>query len=380
VTVLAVPPVIPAIQHDLHLGNGAIGALTGLPTFFLAAAAVPGALLVGRLGARRALLVGMAAIAVASPLRGGGPSTAVLYAMTLAMGIGVAVSQLALPGLVSEWLPTRIGLASAVYANGLLVGETVPTAADPWLLPALGHSWEWSLAFWALPVLLQVALLLVLTRNGGDPPRRATLARLPNFRNRQMLLIGLTFGMLSATYWGANTFIPGLVLARGQPELKDASLASLNAVQIPASVLLIVASSRLIGNRWPLVVAGGIVAASAAGMLIVGGTWTVLWAAGMGFAVAFGLVMVLALPPLLAPPSGGHTFAAGIFTVGYLLAFAGPVVGGAAADITHSAGAPFVVLGGAGVLAVVLAAATPMRPLSDPAGPAPVPDLDRDPR
>jgi MFS transporter, CP family, cyanate transporter len=369
VTILAVPPVIPAIERDLHLSQSATGALTGMPTFFLAVAAVPGALLIGRVGARWVLLGGMVAVAVASALRGGGPAVALLYAMSVAMGLGVAVSQLALPSLVAEWVPARIALGTSLYANGLIVGETVPAAVDPWLLPALGRSWELSLAVWAVPVLLQVALVLVLTREGGRPAKPETVVtHVPDFRSPQVLLMGATFGLLSAAYWGANTFIPGLVLSHGEPGLKDPALTSLNAAQILASALLVVGSKQMLGKRWPLALAGALVAVSSAAMLVSGGPSTVFWAGCIGFGAAFGLVLALALPALLAPPSRVHTFAAGIFTVGYLVAFVGPVVGGAAADLTHTVGAPFVVLGIAGMLAIFLAAATPMRPVEPDPG------------
>ena len=59
VTVLAIPPVIPAIHHDLGLDEKGVSVLTGLPILLLAAAAIPGAVLIARLGARGALVTGL---------------------------------------------------------------------------------------------------------------------------------------------------------------------------------------------------------------------------------------------------------------------------------------------------------------------------------
>jgi len=44
------------------------------------------------------------------------------------MGAGVAVSQPVFPTLTREWFPRRVALATAVYSNGLLVGEMVPAS------------------------------------------------------------------------------------------------------------------------------------------------------------------------------------------------------------------------------------------------------------
>src|ERR1700751_1779308 len=58
-TVLAVPPVLPAIHADLNLSETQVGILTGLPSLLFALAAVPGSLLIARLGPVTALAIGL---------------------------------------------------------------------------------------------------------------------------------------------------------------------------------------------------------------------------------------------------------------------------------------------------------------------------------
>jgi cyanate permease len=90
-TILAVPPVLPLIHRDLGLSEKAVGVLSSLPVLLLALAAVPGSLMVARLGARRGCILGLAIVAIAGAARGLGPSAPMLYGMTFAMGIGVAL-------------------------------------------------------------------------------------------------------------------------------------------------------------------------------------------------------------------------------------------------------------------------------------------------
>ena len=101
-TILAVPPVIPLIHDELNLNATQVGILTGLPSMLFAFAAVPGSLLIARLGIRAALVVGLAFTAIGGALRGALPDVAWLYAMTIAMGAGVAI--MTIPAPPSHWL------------------------------------------------------------------------------------------------------------------------------------------------------------------------------------------------------------------------------------------------------------------------------------
>ncbi|MGH7683614.1 MAG: MFS transporter, partial [Vulcanimicrobiaceae bacterium] len=119
---------LPLIHRTLSMNEAAVGALTGLPLLLLGIAAVGGSLLIARIGARGAWIAGLLLVAAGSAARGAGPSEAMLFAMTFVMGLGVAVCQPAAPTTVGEWFPRSIGFATAIYVNGLLVGETLSAA------------------------------------------------------------------------------------------------------------------------------------------------------------------------------------------------------------------------------------------------------------
>ena len=142
-TVLAIPPVVPLLHADLHLSETGIGWLSSLPPMLFAIAAVPGALIIARFGMVAALLAGLLLTAAGSALRGAVADVAFLYASTIAMGAGVAIVQTVMPPLVRSWFPQRIGLATTIYTNGLLIGEILPVGLTiPLILPLLGDSWR----------------------------------------------------------------------------------------------------------------------------------------------------------------------------------------------------------------------------------------------
>jgi len=345
--------VLPAIHHDLSLSEAAVGALTGLPVLILGAAAIGGSLLIARIGARRACIVGLLLVALAGAARGAGPDLAVLFAMTFLMGIGVAVCQPAAPTLVGEWLPRSIGFATAVYVNGLLVGETLAAALTiPLVLPLVHSSWESSFVFWSVPVLVTAVLFALLTK---DAPRgEAEAAWWPDWRDGFMWHVGIILASASIVYWGTNAFIPDFLHATGRGALVAPSLSILNLGQLPASFATLLLAQRLAGRR-DVLVGTGVLALGGLLLFVTAPTWLALTGIGMvGAATAFTMVMVLAVLPMVADQHDVHRLTAGVLTLSYGGTFLGNFLSGILWDATHAPLASFVPLF-AGALGLLLA-------------------------
>src|SRR5512141_288552 len=299
-TILAVPPVIPLIHDQLNMSATQIGILTGLPSMLFAIAAVPGSLLIARLGVRTALAVGLTITAIGGALRGVLPDVNWLYAMTVAMGAGVAVMQVTMPPAVRTWLPHRIGFATAVYTNGLLIGEILPVALMlPVVLPMVDGSWQWGFVVWSVPVAIIALLVLTLApstaaSNGSSPVRRRWW---PDWRDTLIWRLGIMLGTINATYFATNAFLPDYLRSNGQGEWISAALSGLNAGQIPASFLLLAIAGRLERKAWPYVVSGLLCVVATGGIVFGNGVWIVVSATVQGFAAAAVLILVLALPP-----------------------------------------------------------------------------------
>lgn len=342
-TILAVPPVIPLIHADLRMSETQVGILTGLPMVLFAGAAIAGSLMIARLGARAALIIGLAVCAVGSMLRGIGPHLAMLYFGTIVMAFGVAVMQPALPPLVRAWAPQRVGFATAVYTNGLIVGEIFPAALTiPLVLPLLQQSWQWTFVFWAVPVAVIATVILAATRN--MPPVAATAASrrwMPDFRNPLIWRIGLLLGSVNASYFALNGFLPDYLTHTGRPDLINAALTALNTGQLPASFLLLASADRMVRTVWSYLVCGVVCLVCVLAMLL-GGPWVVAAAAVWGCFGAAVLVLVLALPPLISPPEDVHRVSAGMFTISYSCAVVVPIVSGALWDLTGWTFAPLI--------------------------------------
>jgi CP family cyanate transporter-like MFS transporter len=340
-TMLAVPPVIPLIHRDLHLDEKAVGALVSLPVLLLAIGAVPGALLIARLGVRGALLAGLGFVALFGAFRGLGPSTPVLFGATFLMGVGVAVSQPAFPSLVREWFPRRIAVATAVYSTGFLVGETIPTALTTpvGVLPLANGDWRWALALWS--VVVAASAIAIVLASPAKVLRPAVPSRWwPSWREGQAVRIGVVMGMASAVYFGSNAYIPDFLDQTGRHDLITPTLAVLNGAQLLTAPAVAI-WERVLAGRAGFIGSGVLMAVAQLGIILTPGAGVVAWAFVLGFAAALGFIVALTLPPKLAAVGDVHRMSAAVFTVQYAFGFGVPLVAGALWDATGIAALAF---------------------------------------
>ena len=342
ITVLAVPPVVPLLHADLHLTETGIGWLSSLPPMLFAIAAVPGALLIARFGLVPALLTGLLLSAAGSAARGAVASTASLFAATIAMGAGISIVQTVMPPLVRAWFQQRIGLATSVYTNGLLVGEIIPVGLTiPLVLPLVQQSWRLDFVVWSVPVLMAILLVWCGTRQrdamGATPPIQTAPRRRwwPDWSDPLIWRLGLILGSVNATYFVTNAFLPDLVTAAGRPDLVSSALTAINVGQLPASFLMLPLAERLVKRPWSYAATGLLATFSVVAMLATQGYWIVFWAGVLGFTGAVTLIMALALPSILSAADDVHRTTAGMFTISYSCAMALSVIVGWLWDVTH---------------------------------------------
>ena len=336
---LAIPPVVPLLHADLHLSETGIGWLSSLPPMLFAIAAVPGALIIARFGTVRALLVGLLLAAVGSAARGAIAGAAFLYASTIAMAAGVAIVQTAMPPLVRSWFPQRIGFATTIYTNGLLIGEILPVGLTiPLILPLLRDSWRLDLVLWSLPV-LATALFVAVCAPGADTAKgTAALAKRrwwPDWRNGTIWRLGLILGSVNSIYFVSNAFIPDYVIARGHPDLVSSALTAINVGQLPATFLLLGFADRLIRRPMAYWTTGLASFFCIIGVMAASGKWIVFWSGMLGFTNAVTLILALALPSVLSASDDVHRTTAAMFTISYSCAMAFSVLGGWLWDLTH---------------------------------------------
>jgi len=347
--ILAIPPVIPLIHDDLHLSETQVGFLSGLPLGMFALAAVPGSLLVARLGVRRTMLCGVILTAVASALRSASIDALTLFAATALTGFAVAVMQPALPALVRNWVPARVPLGTAVYTNGMVSGATAgPAFTIPFVLPLVSGSWRLDLIFWSALIGVIALMLAAFGPRSAEAPVSAAAASphrwWPNWKDPLIWWLGIGFGSTNTTYFGANAFLPDYLVTIGRTDLTGATLGWLNGAQLITSFGLLWLANRGHRRLWPYLVCGPMSLAAFGVIVSTDSGWIVPAAAILGVAAAVPFVLILALPPALSAPNDVHRTAAAMFTISYAIAVIVPVICGAVWDLTGAAWTAFVPL------------------------------------
>lgn len=358
-TILAVPPVLALIILDLKLSGTEVGILNAIPVFLFALVAIPGSLLIARVGAVPALIIGLLIAAAGSALRGLASDTIVLYIATVVMAAGIAVMQPAMPPIVRQWVPRQIGFATAVYTNGLLFGEIFPVLLAAVILPVVGGSWRSSLVLWSIPLVVIALVIFWFQPGGKGAPVSRPRQWMPDWRDPLLWKLGLMMSGSNQLYFCSNAFLPGFLLQTERTDLIGPALTALNVGQLPASFILLVMSSRWERKKWPLIGGAVIGIAAIAGVLSATSLWGVLAAAALiGFSCAVVLTLVLTLPALLVAPDDVPRMSAGVFTIGYGIAMLVSILGGIVWDVSGNPAFAFIPIAVAALPVIFLALLT----------------------
>jgi CP family cyanate transporter-like MFS transporter len=348
-TILAMPPVIPLVHDELHMSETQIGLLIGLPLAMFAIAAVPGSLLISRIGTRNAVVFGMVFAAVAGAARAASIDVWTLYAASIVTGFGIALMQPGLPTLVREWLPSRIALGTISYTGGMLIGSMFSAALTiPLVLPLVGGSWRLDLVFWALMALLIVPAFLLLSPKDDAHSGSATKIGgrwWPDFKNPLVWLLGITFGSNNSPFFTTNAFLGDYLGSEGKSALLGSTLGWLNGAQIVAPFLLLFLSERLQRRAWPFIWFGPLLLLAFVGLIFSRSDIVInICAALIGTTTAITLTAILALPPVLSTAADLPRTSAGMFTISYTTAILVPTISGALWDATGKPWSAFVPL------------------------------------
>ncbi len=342
-TLLVAPPLAPEIARELDLTVTAMGALTTLPVLMLALAAIAGAWVIARLGAQRTVALCLALIALMSAARAGATAPWGLFLATALMGLGIAALQPALPTLVRLWAPGQIAMATAVYMNGMLMGEVLSAGFTlPVVMPLVGGDWRLAMLVWSLPGLLIGFWAwrhrpLGLRAADVSDDNEARPLWIPNFRDPAVWYLGAVLGTSASLFFGINAYMGSILEQRGEGDQLAEGLFLFNTAQVVASIAAFRYAGRWLGRARPML---GLLVTSLAGTLVFAALpgWGGLWAAFMVSLMAgILLILMVSMPAAMSAPADTARLAAGMFTLGYALSFLVPLLSGVLVDLTGRA-------------------------------------------
>ncbi|MCC6315147.1 MAG: MFS transporter [Thermomicrobiales bacterium] len=342
-------PVLPALAHDLGLSNTSASMLVSVPALMMGLMAVAGGALVDGWGASRVAALGLALVA-AGGLRATVGSLPALLAITAAFGIGIGLAQPALPRLMSAVFPGRVGVATGIYASGMIAGSILAAllTAPAQARVAMMAGWRGPLLFWGALAGATLLVWLIVIRPwawSGNAGRAATAANIEEsiawspWRDRRVWMISLLFATQGLAYYLLVAWLPAVYDGLGVDATgAGARFAIFNAAMLPSILGFPALSDRIGSRRAPCLAASLLFVAGSLGLLLAptAATWTWVWPAIAGAGVSGLFALSLVLPVDVAPGPRLGAAAGMTLAIGYAGSAAGPVLAGVVRDLTGS--------------------------------------------
>jgi len=223
-------PLVMLIQSELTLSHAAMGSIMGAWQFVYIAAAIPGGLLLDRLGGRLALLIGMAFIALSAFGRAWADGYWTLLLAVMLFGIGGPIVSSGAPKVVTGIFEgSRRGLAMGIYMTGPTLGGILAlTLTHSVLLPLFDQSWRSVLTLWGtVAVAAGMVWLLIASVAGrhvdGFEPGQDESTGAPGVKTSVLklvaipgvpLVLAMSVGVFLINH-GLNNWLPEMLRERG---------------------------------------------------------------------------------------------------------------------------------------------------------------------
>ncbi|UOR10867.1 CynX/NimT family MFS transporter [Halobacillus amylolyticus] len=342
--ITSVGPLISSIMKDIGISNAAAGFITTLPLLSFAVFSLLAPKLGYRFGYERMVFIGLLTLITGIVIRFIS-LTFTLFAGTALIGIGIAISNVLLPGIVKGKYPQKVGLMTAVYTTCMSVFSAIGTGLSIPLAKNLGLGWEKTLLCWAsLALLAAVAWLPQLRKPSKfNDVKTSTLQGNSIWRSKIAWQVTIFMGLQSFLFYSMIAWLPEILNGRGLSISTAGWMVSIMQLTgLPITFLTPVLAARfhsqrgIVGLIGFLYTAGllGVLSGSSIGVLTVS-----VMLMGIGQAASISLALTL-LGLRTANAQQSAALSGMSQSVGYSLAAVGPVLIGILLDVTASVTVP----------------------------------------
>ncbi len=358
-----VPPMEYILTDALSISHAQASLLFTGPILMMVVMAIPAGLVADRIGVKKAAGIGAVMIAVGALLRSMASDYYGLLAFSLILGIGIGWAFPNLPKLVSAWTPReKAGITTGIYSGVMLAGAALATAITvPVVLP-LTNTFQGVFLIWSIAPIISAALCWIIIK---EPHRNKTLSNSTALlaqvlKNKWLWRVAILLLLHNIYLYTLAGWAPLLLQQKGATPSLAGIIASLILwVGVPTAIFMPRLAFRL-GVRKPFLWGPGIILALAAWgamNLNLSVIWLLFVLIGVTNVTRFNTI--LALPIEMMPAEKVGAASGLIFSIGYIGAIIGPLMGGYILDITGSLDILLFMLVGISVVTVGIALSLP---------------------
>ena len=337
-SITAVGPLISSIRTDTGMSNTSIGMITTLPLIAFGLFSTIAPRFGRKFGNETVVFVALLILTMGILFRSTG-MVITLFIGTALLGLGIAICNVLIPGIVKDKYPEKVGLMTGMYTTSMSVMAALASGVSIPLAHGFNLGWEKALAVWAIMSGFAVILWLPQLRKQNKAIKVPTLAKSSIWRSPLAWQVTLFMGFQSSIFYCIIAWLPEILTSRGV-DIPTAGwlLTFMQFASLPATLLIPVLASRL---RSQKIIVVGITVLYLVGFtgLYFGGNLVVITFYMLLFGVAQGSAISLSLTLFGLRTENAHDAAnlSGMAqSGGYLLASISPLFMGLLFDTFHT--------------------------------------------
>lgn len=348
--ITSVGPIIGIIRDHVGMTNWSVGFLTTLPLIAFAFMSP----LVPRLARfysnERVLLWGLMILAVGIGIRSLSYMIS-LFLGTLLVGIGIAICNVLLPGIVKDKYPNKVGLMTSIYSTAMGLFAAIASGLSVPLAIGLDLGWQMTLLVWVIPAILGSFIWYYLSKknreqNNMDIAFISSSKRM--WRSPLAWQVACYMGLQSFLFYVTVSWLPEILHDITGMSMTTAGwmLSLLQLLGLPASFLIPVIAGRMRSQRSIVIMLAICSIGGFSGLLLGTSMWmTVLSIVLLGVTLGGTFALALSFLALRAKHADEAAELSGMAqSIGYLLAASGPVFIGFLHDVSDSWSVPLITM------------------------------------
>lgn len=350
--ITSVGPLIGTIRDDVGFSNWSVALLTSLPLIAFAIMSPMAPKIANRLSNEMTLVLGLLILIIGISLR----SISVIFLIffgTLCIGLGIAICNVLLPGVIKEKFPTKVAIMTSIYTTSMSLLATTASGVSIPLSEGLNLGWQAALFVWITPAVTGLIIwLFVYKKSRKDKHEKQvrffeSKQRSSIWKSKLAWKVALFMGFQSLIFYVTISWLPELLMDEGMRKATAGYMLSyFQLLGIPISFMIPMIAVQMKSQKG-LVLANNILYIIGIVILLFKPSFAlIIFAISLiGIASSANFALSLSFLSIRAKNAKDAAELSGMAqSIGYLLAAIGPIFIGFIYDITHAWTVPLIIL------------------------------------